>query len=148
MASAYLEKGTGSFFERFIGNPFTENGYGCMAQPIVDAANKYLATMKTDAQAENISGSDFQTLLEYVACGDPVIVWNTMYMETPHVSETWYVEMLSWISPEHCVVMIGYDLEKNVVYVADPLEGIMTRNMSLFIEYYETVYSQAVVIQG
>lgn len=149
MASQYLEKGWGSFFETFIGDPFSENGYGCMALPIVNAANKYFTSNNINAYAQNVSGSEFTDLLEYVAGGDPVVIWNTMYMEKPYISESWYYngELISWVAPEHCVVLIGYDMDKGEVYVSDPLEGIVTRNMNLFAEYYEAVYSQAVVIQ-
>lgn len=149
MARTYLEKGYGSFFEHFVGDPFSEMGYGCMAQPITDAANKYFTANKISATAQNISGTEFMNLLNYVSVGDPVIVWNTMYMEEPYEAEGWYAdgEYITWIAPEHCVVLMGYDLDKNVVYVSDPLEGIKTRNLTLFAEYYEAIYSQAVVIQ-
>lgn len=149
MASQYLDKGWGSFFETFIGDPFSENGYGCMSKPIVNAANKYFTGNNINAYAQNVSGSEFTDLLGYVAGGDPVVIWNTMYMEKPYISESWYYngEMISWVAPEHCVVLIGYDTDKGKVYVSDPLEGIVTRDMNLFSEYYEAVYSQAVVIQ-
>lgn len=41
MADDYLKKGDGSYYKMFLGNPRDAGSFGCMAQPIVDAANLY-----------------------------------------------------------------------------------------------------------
>ncbi|MFR4338845.1 MAG: C39 family peptidase [Lachnospira pectinoschiza] len=43
----------------------------------------------------------------------------------------------TWMSPEHCVVITGYDLNKNIVYIMDPMEGNVTRNLETFQSRYE-----------
>ena len=50
------------------------------------------------------------------------------------------------MSPEHSVVITGYDLNKNIVYIMDPMEGNITRNLETFQSRYEEMHSQAVYI--
>ena len=52
----------------------------------------------------------------------------------------------TWMSPEHCVVITGYDFNKNIVYIMDPMEGNITRNLETFQSRYEAMHSQAVYI--
>ena len=148
MADEYLKKGNGSFYEMFLGNPRDNTSYGCMAQPIVNAANKYFKTNNLSMAAKNISGTDFGDILEIVAQGDPIIIWNTIDMRQPYESTTFVFngEEYIWMSPEHCVVITGYDLNKNVVYIMDPMEGNITRNLKTFESRYELMHSQAVYI--
>ena len=50
-------------------------------------------------------------------------------------------------SNEHCLLLIGYNKEKNVVYTCDPLRGNVTYNMDLFNERYIQMGSQSVIIK-
>lgn len=148
MASKYLSIGKGDFWEVYVGNPFSEKGFGCYAKPIVKAANKYFDEKNIKARAVNISSSPFETILDYVRMGTPVIVWNTMNMLPSYDSYSWKTEKgtVTWRAPEHCVVLIGYDLAAKTVWVADPTAGIVERDMALFQQRYEEIYSQAVYI--
>ena len=47
---------------------------------------------------------------------------------------------------EHCVVLCGYDKEKDIVMVNDPLEGIVERNAERFEELYNQMGKMAVVL--
>ena len=125
MADEYLKKGNGSFYEMFLGNPRDNTSYGCMSQPIVNAANKYFKVNNMSAVAKNISGTDFKEILG-------MVVFNG--------------KEYTWMSPEHCVVITGYDLNKNIVYIMDPMEGNVTRNLETFQSRYEEMHSQAVYI--
>lgn len=148
MASEYLPIGEGDFWEKFVGNPFSEQGFGCYARPIVKAANQYFREKNIKARAVNISNSSFESLLDYVRMGIPVMVWNTMNMLPSYDSRSWETEKgtVTWRAPEHCVVLIGYDLAARTVWVADPTMGIVKRDMDLFQQRYEELYSQAVYI--
>lgn len=148
MADEYLKKGNGSFYEMFLGNPRDNTSYGCMAQPIVNAANKYFKANNMTSVAKNISGMDFNEILGMVAQGDPIVIWNTIDMRQPYESKTFVFngKEYTWMSPEHCVVITGYDLNKNIVYIMDPMEGNITRNLETFQSRYETMHSQAVYI--
>ena len=148
MADEYLKKGDGSFYEMFLGNPRDNTSYGCMAQPIVNAANKYFKANNMTMVAKNISGTDFNGILEIVAQGDPIVIWNTINMRQPYESTTFVFngKEYTWMSPEHCVVITGYDLNKNIVYIMDPMEGNVTRELKTFQSRYEAMHSQAVYI--
>jgi len=148
MADDYLEKGSGSFYKMFLGNPRSEHGFGCMSQPIADAAEKYFDNNSADMVVENVSGMDLDEVFEYVSKGLPMIVWNTMGMLPSYESYEYDAdgETLTWRSQEHCVVVIGYDYDAGVVYVSDPMAGIVTRDMETFRTRYEELNRQAVLV--
>ena len=132
----------------YYGCNVDNTSYGCMSQPIVNAANKYFKVNNMSAVAKNISGTDFKEILGMVAQGDPIVIWNTIDMRQPYESKTFVFngKEYTWMSPEHCVVITGYDLNKNIVYIMDPMEGNITRNLETFQSRYEEMHSQAVYI--
>lgn len=153
LADNHLKKGevgSTSFYEAFVGSPYGANdgSLGCYAPVIEDAANSYISYMGLDMSAKALQGVSFSTLLSYIDVGIPVIVWGTLNCEQGYESASWTVdgEELTWIRPEHCMVLVGYD--NNLVYIADPMQGeIVTYDMELFIDCFRTLYSQAVVIE-
>lgn len=148
MASKYLVRGGVDFWNAFVGDPFREDGFGCYAQPIVEAANRYFTEKKAAARAVNCSGSSFDDLLEQVQKGVPVIVWNTMGMEPARETVIWDTgrKKLTWLAPEHCVVLIGYNLDTGKVSVADPTAGMVERDLEVFKKRYLEMHAQAVCI--
>ena len=148
MADDYLKKGDGSYYKMFLGNPRDAGSFGCMAQPIVDAANLYFKKNNVSMKASNVSGVTFDKILGYVSQGVPMIVWNTMGMAPAYESQTLTLDgrEYTWIAPEHCVVVVGYDLDNNEVYVADPMAGMVTRNLKTFEERYDSLKRQAVYV--
>lgn len=103
----------------FVGNPFSSSGYGIFHQPIVHIINNYLP-----GSALDLTGCEFEELLETVGNGKPILVWATINMMPTYVSHTWYDEMgqrVDWKINEHCLVLIGYD-RQNVI-VNDPYIG-------------------------
>lgn len=148
MADNYLKKGYGSFYEMFLGNPRESTSFGCMAQPIVNAANKYFTANNIRMNAENISGTDFEDILKIVAKGEPVIIWNTINMKPAYESQTLTLDgqEYTWIAPEHCVVITGYDFNNSIVYIMDPMAGNVERDLETFKQRYESMHSQAVYI--
>ncbi len=148
MADDYLKKGDGSYYKMFLGNPRDAGSFGCMAQPIVDAANLYFKKNNVSMKVSNVSGVTFDKILEYVSQGVPMIVWNTMGMAPAYESQTLTLDgrEYTWIAPEHCVVVVGYDLDNNEVYVADPMAGMVTRNLKTFEERYDSLKRQAVYV--
>ena len=148
MADDYLKKGDGGYYKMFLGNPRDAGSFGCMAQPIVDAANLYFKKNNVSMKTSNVSGVTFDKILEYVSQGVPMIVWNTMGMAPAYESQTLTLDgrEYTWIAPEHCVVVVGYDLDNNEVYVADPMAGMVTRNLKTFEERYDSLKRQAVYV--
>lgn len=151
LADNYLEKGevgSTNFYKAFVGSPSDGASFGCYAPVIEDTANKYLSSKGSLKKARAVNGLSFSTLLQYIDNGIPVIVWGTLECQEGYQSVTWTVdgEDLTWITPEHCMVLVGYD--NNYVYVADPMTGqILNYEINLFIDCFRTLYSQAVIIE-
>ncbi len=152
MAERFLKKvpAPADFRKIFVGDPFSAYGFGCYAQPITDAANRFFATQKTDFKAVNRSGSAFESLLAEVEKGRPVIIWGTMSMLMPYRTVKWTVggQTIQWIAPEHCLVLIGYDLDGNAAIMSDPQKGIVRYPLTTVKERYIALCSQCVVLEG
>ncbi len=151
MADNYLPKSNTSknFWEVFVGNPRYSSGFGCYAQPITEAANKYLAEQGSSLVAYNCSGMMFEQLLLEIECGRPVVIWGTLNMAKPYYCYEWVVEdgnTVKWITPEHCLVLIGYDLDRSVAIISDPMKGIVEYDLKTVKSRYIALESQCVVI--
>lgn len=109
---SYLTK-TGVPFDpsiSFGGNPRSTSGYGCYAPVIKKALDKALSGQKYTAK--QLYGVSLKNLCSnYIDKGIPVILWATMYMNTPYISSTWTYngKTINWIAPEHCLLLVGYD---------------------------------------
>ncbi|MGN1320177.1 MAG: C39 family peptidase, partial [Acutalibacteraceae bacterium] len=157
MSDNYLEKSIdqiADFWEVFLGDP-KSNGFGCYAQPIVNAANKYLKTQDQKYTAVNYSGTRFEKLLKQVENGNPVIIWSTIYREEekdlrePFTTYKWEVngKTVQWIAPEHCMVLIGYDIDRNIAVMSDPQRGIVEYNLETVKARYIALHSQCVILE-
>ena len=109
--------------DAFMGNPYTNNGFGCYAPCIEKAINKFLPDSCTMV---NTTGKSLSSLCStYIDKGVPVVMWATMYMVEPGKGATWILKdtgkTFQWISHEHCLVLTGYDSE--YYYFNDPLDG-------------------------
>lgn len=160
MARDYLPKGgyvktvdgevyKDSFFDYFIGDPFS-NGYGCFANAIEKAANKFLADNGGGYTVKNISGCSPDMLYDYVSQGIPVVCWATDGMIEPEYYESWYDaatgEKLDWYLNEHCFVLAGFNMDADIVTLNDPMKGIIDYNINKFETRFQQMYSQAIVI--
>ena len=148
IAEDYLTTGENYAIE-FFGDPFSYDGAGIYPPGLVHTANKYLKKQKSDLQAYNLTGTDFDDLLIFIQEGYPVMIWSTMYFEDPMLTDdsiTYHGVSYNWYYNEHCVTACGYNLENNELIVSDPLEGIVSRDLDRFREIYEQVGSYAVVI--
>lgn len=152
MADNWLMKGTvGKVHpnDYFLGNPRDNNSYGCYAPVIINCANTYLEAIgRTDLTVRNLTGSQFEDLLKEIDKGNPVIIWATVDMKEPYYTRTWNLngKDFTWKSGEHCLVLTGYDIGGNKVYVADPLKGNVSYSLDIFKDRYEKMYSQAVLV--
>lgn len=157
MSDKYLDKTIdkiGDFFEVYVGNP-RKNGFGCFAKPIVNAANRYLATTDSAYKAVDYSGARFEDLLKLVEADTPVIIWSTMYgsadktLLEPYTTVQWSIDgkNMQWIAPEHCMVLIGYDLDRSVAILSDPQRGIVEYDLDTVKARYLALHSQCVVLE-
>lgn len=153
LSDNYLPKapiGEADFYEEFVGEPRADDSYGCYSDVIVNTANSFLMARSSEYRAVNYSGSDFETLLEKIKEGKPVIIWTAYHMnQEPYFTAEWIVdgEYLPWKANMHCMVLRGYNTENGTVSVANPAGRYESYDMKLFIKRYKQFYSQAVVIE-
>lgn len=139
----------GNFVEGFTGHPRSTEGGGCYPPAIVKCINEYLNDMHINVHAFDASGITLQNMKDYIDQGFPVLMWTTMHMRQPrfinrtatHNGRTW-----QWYVDEHCVLVIGYNEERGVLYVNDPLDGFVERDIDDFMEISDFIGNFAVVI--
>ncbi len=148
---SYLEKGSANSFDPnicFGGDPKSTSGMGCYSPVIAKAAKKALIGKRTTVKL--VSGLSLKELCEeYIDRGVPVIVWATIDMQKAATGKkiTYEDRIIQWISPEHCLLLVGYD-EDNYIF-NDPQKSAAatyyTRNASE--NAYCALGCQAVVIE-
>lgn len=149
IAKDYLIYST-NFVEGYMGNPFTTGGAGIYSPGLTRTANKYLDAQDSELNAQNVTDSTPEELYRYVSEGTPVVIWNTVYFlqnQPTGLKVKWGEKTYEWDSCEHCMVLTGYDLEKNAVIVHDPIQGIVERDADGFWERYEKLGSMALIIR-
>ena len=144
--------GETDFRKAFIGDPRKKSGSaGCFAPVIAETANLYLTEYDegkgvglTAVAKENVLFSELLSMVEKA----PVLAWTTMNLQAPYIAQVWEVEgeELYWQNLEHCVVLTGYDAEKEILYGTDPLYGPCEYDIELFSVRFQTMYSQVVYL--
>lgn len=152
LADRWLPKGVWGqtdFREAFVGDPRkTYASAGCYASVIADVGTRYLENEQKERKVTSAEGVDCYALLAMVEEA-PVLAWTTMNLNAPYIAQIWNVdgEELYWLNYEHCVVLTGYDLEKEVFYGTDPLYGPCEYDMKLFLLRFQTMHSQVVQVE-
>lgn len=139
----------------FCGNPYDENGFGCYAPVIVSSLNKVLKEMgvqKKEYVAADETGTPTEELLhKYIDRGMPVIYWASINMSEPTWGPQWRLhdtgELFTWVSNEHCMLLVGYDEEG--YYFNDPYggNGRIRYPRSIVEKRHFAQYMQAVSVQ-
>lgn len=104
----------------FIGNPYSVDSYGVFMNPIIDLASNYIDILRID----NMQDATFDSILDRVRSGIPVMVITTRDLVAPKYDKYWTLEngnKFTWPSYEHSMVVVGYD--SSTVYVSDPTYG-------------------------
>ena len=145
-----VDKKKTDFRYSFVGDPYSEYGLGCYAPAVVLALNRYFTICESDLIAFNYTGYSFETLLNEVANGYPVVIWGTQYMKEPFYGSVFKLgdDTVRWISQEHCMVLIGYNLEKKTAFVNDPLAGPVEYDLDTVKKRYIQLGSQAVIVKN
>lgn len=157
----YLEfamKNEKSFWDAFIGDIY-HDGWGCMSPVIEKALNKFLITNQLDKEFQviNHTSTPLINLLSYLDLNIPVLAYATMGNETTMYSRRYASTVftlensstIAWPGNDHAVVILGYNLNKNEIYLADPELGnneIRIRNLTLFENRFTQLYKQSIVI--
>lgn len=113
----------------FIGDPKSKSGYGCYSGAIYDGLCRFLENDFYDTYY--LSGMSLNDICnQYIDFGEPVVIWGSIGMGTLYYddSSSWVIkdtgEEFSWLSNEHCMVLVGYD--DYYYYIHDPLKGAYT----------------------
>lgn len=150
LVNNYMLYRTAEYPVGFEGSPYSTSGSLMWPPAIVDMANNFLENNKSDLRGNNLSGLTLDALLEYIDRDAPVMVWInesfSTYIEYDGIICEYdgYTYHSFW--GEHCVVLTGYDVEKNVVYINNPQVGEQEIDINLFREIYEICGSCAAVI--
>lgn len=151
IADNYLPKGevgTVDFHEAFEGDPRDEDSYGCYANVIVKTAQNIISDKQLPMTVSDLTGASLEELFDEIDNNMPVIVWGTQDCQEGHYSVTWNVDgkELTWFTPEHCMVLTGYD--ENSVWVADPIYGdVRSYDKETFNHSYQSLLQQAVLLR-
>ena len=140
----------------FVGSPYTTNSFGAYAPVMAKSMNSYLA--KKSYKAVSVSGKSLEYLAgKYIAQGQPVMVWATIYMTASYKTTTWRVNYTdenarykkgssyTWLANEHCLLLTGYD--SSFYYFNDPwTNSRIAYSKSIVNTRYNELGKQAVVM--
>ncbi len=132
----------------FGGNPRSSRGYGCYMNVIKVALDKLLAD--NTHYAKGLLMKSLESLCaDYIDKDIPVILWATQNMVPPRNGKSWILPLtnqkIQWISPMHCLLLIGYD-EKHYIF-NDPMEHELTYYPKSAVETaYKGLSQQALVV--
>lgn len=138
--------------DAFIGNPYTQQGYGAFPKVVAGTMQKIIDIQDGKCKACTLYGKTEEELLAEIDKGNPLCVWTSMYDMEIQYRTGWYLiqeglfteEYFYWPSNEHVVVLTGYDEER--VKVCDSLRGVCTYPRESFFRHYRDVGKYAVML--
>ena len=154
LCDLYLKKGPVGFTdfnEANVGNPRNAyNSYGCLPPVLIDSATKFISVNGGQNKAYDYSGKNPEALYYEVSKGNPIIVWACENFDiTPSISRIWVVDgkQLYLKSNMACMVLVGYDFEKNTVTLSNPAGTIFEIDMDLFEQRYREMGSYSIAVK-
>ena len=130
----------------FCGSPYDPDGFGCYAPVMVRALEKAAGGAY---RAIDETGTPMEVLLEkYIDRDLPVLFWACIEMRPPILGPSWKLldtgETFTWISNEHCMLLVGYDEEN--YYFNDPYEsrGVVGYPKAMTEDRHRAQYQMAV----
>ena len=109
----------------YPGDPRTEDGWGCFAPAVARGLLTYASLTGADLVVREHYGKTLEALFrEEIGRGIPVILFATMGMAAPRPYCSWILpdgRVCRWKTPMHCLLLVGYDLEKGEAIFNDPL---------------------------
>lgn len=135
-------------WDAFIGEPYSDSGYGCYSTVIVKAMK---SALPQNYEIRAIYNIPMTTLCsEYIDKGQPVMIWATMDMREPYEGKSWLLpngETFTFICPEHALVLIGYDDKSYYFCNPQSEEAVVSYPKASCEIAYNALYSQAVIMK-
>ncbi len=133
-------------YEYFLGDPRSQNSYGCMSSVIKAALIHYFGS---DDRVIDTTGRALSNLCKtYIDNGIPAIVWASIGMIPLTDGPSWILPdgtTYVWPDNEHCLLLVGYDDGK--YYFNDPYRGkVIGYARSVVEQRYEQLGMQSLVI--
>jgi uncharacterized protein YvpB len=133
----------------FCGSPYDEESFGCYA-PVIQKTLEQI--VGADYEVVDETGTPTSQLLaQYIDQGMPVVYWACINMREPIVGPDWMLkdtkEKFTWISNEHCMLLVGYD--EDGYYFNDPQEnhGLIKYPKEVVEHRHAAQYEQAVALR-
>lgn len=135
----------------FCGSPYDPDAFGCYAPVILRALDRIFAQdPKIRYRAVDETGTPIAQLIQtYIDEKQmPVIFWACINMREPVIGPSWQLlesgRLFTWISNEHCMLLVGYDEER--YYFNDPYDnhGLVGYPRELVEERHRAQYAMAV----
>ena len=127
--------------EAFIGDPFSEEGFGVYLPPLIPLIQQYLSY-----PILNLTQCSFTVLQKLLDQSIPIMVWATMEMRPAYLTRTWLTPEgpFTWTAPQHALLLIGYDTTH--ICVHGPLHGLAVYKQAAFLDAWEALGKQALAI--
>ena len=148
----------------FAGSPYDAASFGCYAPVIETALNRVFAAMQpggcraADAAPQpayrvvDLTGvSEDELCRAYIDRGLPVIYWASIDFLPTIPGPQWLIEdtgeLFTWISNEHCLLLVGYDTD--VFFFNDPWHnhGTIACSRALAKKRHAEQYSMALSVE-
>ena len=141
--------------DKFVGSPYDSHSYGCY-EPVIEKALKKIIEDKNinNFEIKNLTNVPMETIIkEYIDNDMPVIFWATIDLKPSYEGSRWTItgtkEEFVWKAREHCLLLVGYDMEKGLYYFNDPWNnhGTIGYDMELVEKRHQEEYSMAVALK-
>lgn len=136
----------------FAGIPKDPDSMGCYAPVICKALGKFFSVNGVAFKAVDLTNISMKVLLQdYIDKGMPVIFWASIDMKEAIFGPSWIVkdtgESFSWVSNEHCMLLVGYD--DTHYYFNDPWHnhGLIAYDRGIVEKRHAEEFSMAVSLE-
>ena len=142
--------------KQFAGSPYDPDSFGCYAPVIVKVLQKatgdFVDSETESVMVKDLTGVSMTSIVEdYIDRNVPVILWASIDLKETIVGPEWKLldsgEVFTWISNEHCMLLVGYDEEH--YYFNDPWHnhGVIGYEKELVEKRHAEQYEMAVVME-
>lgn len=130
----------------FVGDPYDKEAMGCYAPVIRRSLEKILGN---EFDVIDETGADLPSLVEkYIDNDMPLITWATIDLRDIIVGPVWKLtksgEDFTWLSNEHCMLLVGYDEEHYIFNDPWNNNGVISYDKKTVLDRYAKQHSQAV----